>query len=155
MDTTITGFHADDAGDWVAELACGHAQHVRHKPPWQVRPWVTTGEGRAGKIGASIECPLCDAIALPRGACEYKRTATFTEQTLPDKLREEHRTKAGTWGRIVVSEGRAEFRSRGHRFVLDTDKVGIVEPEIVHSVTPLGSVRLHVEFWKIMADSPK
>jgi tellurite methyltransferase len=155
METTIIGFHADDAGDWVAELGCGHGQHMRHKPPWQVRPWVTTAEGRAGKIGASIECPLCDAIALPAGAHEYKRTAIFTEETLPAKLREDHRTKAGTWGRIVVSEGRAEFHARGHVFVLDADHVGIVEPEVPHLVKPLGPVRLHVEFWRVEDEPPK
>jgi tellurite methyltransferase len=155
MDTTITGFHADAVGDWVAELACGHRQHVRHQPPWQLRPWVTTAEGREGKIGASIECSRCDAIVLPQGAREYYRTATFTEETLPAKLREDHRTKAGTWARIVVSEGRAEFRSRGHVFVLEANDVGIVEPEIPHLVTPLGVVRLHVEFWRVDEASPK
>jgi len=40
----IVGYHLDDEGHWVAELACGHGQHVRHDPPWQVRPWVTTPE---------------------------------------------------------------------------------------------------------------
>ncbi|HKO49341.1 MAG TPA: DUF3565 domain-containing protein [Polyangiaceae bacterium] len=149
MDTTILGFHADDAGDWVAELGCGHRQHMRHVPPWQVRPWVTTTEGRQGRIGASIECPLCDEIRLPLDAREYHRSATFTEETLPAKLREEHRTKAGTWGRIVVSEGQAEFRSRGRVQVLGAGDVGIVEPEVPHRVTPLGLLRLHVEFWRV------
>lgn len=63
MERTIIGFHPDEAGDWVAELSCGHGQHMRHKPPWQQRPWVTTAEGRQAKIGARIECPLCDAPA--------------------------------------------------------------------------------------------
>ena len=27
--------------DWVAELECGHTQHVRHDPPWTNRPWVS------------------------------------------------------------------------------------------------------------------
>ena len=63
MDTTIVGFHQDEAGDWVAELACGHGQHVRHKPPWQLRPWVTSEEGRRGRLGAHLDCPLCDAIS--------------------------------------------------------------------------------------------
>jgi hypothetical protein len=58
--TTITGFHQDAAGDWVAELSCGHSQHVRHRPPWQSRPWVTTAAGRAAKLGAPIECPACE-----------------------------------------------------------------------------------------------
>ena len=42
----IVGYHQDQLGDWVAELECGHGQHVRHDPPWQVREWVTTEAGR-------------------------------------------------------------------------------------------------------------
>lgn len=67
METRIIGFHQDLSGDWVAELACGHSQHVRHRPPWQHRPWVTSAEGRAQKVGAPIDCPLCDAVRLPDG----------------------------------------------------------------------------------------
>lgn len=60
----ITGFHLDAEGQWVAELDCGHTQHMRHDPPWQVREWVTTEAGRAGKIGTEIPCRLCgEAIA--------------------------------------------------------------------------------------------
>ena len=55
----ITGFHRDDAGHWVAELACGHRQHMRHDPPWQHRPWVLTPEGRRSFIGVEIPCPGC------------------------------------------------------------------------------------------------
>jgi hypothetical protein len=32
--------------------------------------------------------------------------------------------------------------------VLGAGDVGIVEPEIAHHVTPIGAVRLHVEFWR-------
>ncbi|MDQ6829089.1 MAG: DUF3565 domain-containing protein [Gemmatimonadota bacterium] len=60
MRRSITGFHRDDEGQWVAELDCGHAQHVRHDPPWQLRPWVLTDAGRAGRIASELECPLCD-----------------------------------------------------------------------------------------------
>jgi hypothetical protein len=56
----IVGFHEDEERQWVAELECGHAQHVRHDPPWQVRPWVVTVEGRAARIGMTLECRLCD-----------------------------------------------------------------------------------------------
>ena len=55
----IVGFHQDDEHHWVAELECGHTQHVRHDPPWQVRPWVVTVEGRNARIGTPLECPLC------------------------------------------------------------------------------------------------
>ena len=56
----IVGFHTDDEGHWVAELACGHTQHVRHDPPWQTRPWVTTADGRARFIGAELACKRCE-----------------------------------------------------------------------------------------------
>ncbi|MGH2719052.1 MAG: DUF3565 domain-containing protein [Actinomycetota bacterium] len=59
MHRAITGFHQDADGDWVAELECGHSQHVRHRPPFQLRPWVTTESGRAGRIGTALDCPLC------------------------------------------------------------------------------------------------
>lgn len=63
MRRAIVGFHQDAEGDWVAELACGHGQHVRHKPPFWVRPWVLTPEGRAEKLGAELACVLCDPPA--------------------------------------------------------------------------------------------
>ena len=34
----IDGFHQDEEGHWVAELRCGHGQHVRHAPPFWQRP---------------------------------------------------------------------------------------------------------------------
>jgi len=60
MKQPIVGYHADDEGHWVAELQCGHTQHVRHDPPWQVRVWVTTAEGRASRLGVELECVRCD-----------------------------------------------------------------------------------------------
>lgn len=65
MQQPITGFHQDDEDHWVAELACGHFQHVRHNPPWQDRAWVVTPEGRAGKLGFLLGCRKCDESAPP------------------------------------------------------------------------------------------
>lgn len=61
MRRAIIGYRQDEEGHWVAELECGHTQHVRHDPPWQVRVWVTTPEGRASHLGTELECVLCDA----------------------------------------------------------------------------------------------
>ena len=55
MDQPIVGFHQDEEAHWVARLACGHNQHVRHDPPWQSRPWVVTPQGRAATLGRSLE----------------------------------------------------------------------------------------------------
>ena len=63
MKRAIVGYHVDDEGHWVAELQCGHGQHVRHDPPWQVREWVTTESGRASFLGVELNCVLCDELA--------------------------------------------------------------------------------------------
>jgi uncharacterized protein DUF3565 len=55
----IVGFHQDDEKNWVAELECGHTQHVRHTPPWQLRPWVLTPAGRASHLGTALPCRAC------------------------------------------------------------------------------------------------
>ena len=55
----ITGFQQDEEGHWVAELECGHRQHVRHDPPWQLRPWVMSDDGRTEFLGTLLECPKC------------------------------------------------------------------------------------------------
>ena len=60
----IVGFHQDDERHWVADLECGHAQHVRHDPPWQLRLWVITVEGRRERIGTVLDCPLCEQPSL-------------------------------------------------------------------------------------------
>lgn len=60
MKNEIRNFKKDEHGDWVAILSCGHTQHVRHNPPWQLRPWVQTKEGRDSKKGTLLNCKKCD-----------------------------------------------------------------------------------------------
>lgn len=55
----ITGYHLDDEGHWVAQLSCGHNQHVRHDPPWEQRPWVLSPNGRDTMLGFELNCVKC------------------------------------------------------------------------------------------------
>lgn len=64
MQQPIIGFHQDVEGHWVAELACGHCQHVRHNPPWTSRPWTQSETGRKHVLGQRLDCRKCDQ-ALP------------------------------------------------------------------------------------------
>ncbi|MGH9616179.1 MAG: DUF3565 domain-containing protein [Acidobacteriaceae bacterium] len=57
--SAIVGFHQDEQGDWVADLSCGHTQHVRHRPPWELRPWVIGEQGRAQHLGTILICKKC------------------------------------------------------------------------------------------------
>jgi hypothetical protein len=63
MEAKIVGFHQDESGDWVADLSCGHTQHVRHRPPWETRPWVVNPAGRQEHIGQPLVCKRCDEEA--------------------------------------------------------------------------------------------
>jgi hypothetical protein len=63
MDSPIVGYHKDKENDWVAELACGHFQHVRHNPPWVSRPWVITADGQKSMLGHKLPCKKCDLDA--------------------------------------------------------------------------------------------
>jgi hypothetical protein len=60
MNQAIVDYHQDEQGDWVADLACGHGQHVRHQPPFTNRPWVLTHVGRELHKGTTLNCTTCD-----------------------------------------------------------------------------------------------
>lgn len=59
MEQAIIGYHTDDDLHWVAELACGHNQHVRHEPPWMNR----IESERQSQLGHTLNCKKCDENA--------------------------------------------------------------------------------------------
>ena len=65
MKQPIIGYHKDAEDHWVAELGCGHNQHVRHHPPMVSRPWVETESGRQSMLGYALTCKKCEA-QLPK-----------------------------------------------------------------------------------------
>lgn len=151
MKRPIVGFRLDAEDHWVAELSCGHPQHVRHDPPRVERPWVLSEAGRESRLGVALDCVRCDAREMPEGFVAYKRTATFDERSVPTGLLANHTTKAGVWARIHVERGELRYRIEPPFAVEETlvpGRVGIVLPEVEHRVTPLGEVSFHVEFWR-------
>jgi tellurite resistance-related uncharacterized protein len=105
----ITGFRQDEVGDWMAELGCHHRQHVRHRPPFLERAWVTTSQGRTEHIGTPLDCPLCDRAELPSDLVVTRTAGPFDEETLPAGLRRNHRVAEGVWGLLRVLSGCAHF----------------------------------------------
>ncbi|MBA6412156.1 DUF3565 domain-containing protein [Parahaliea sp. F7430] len=65
MKQPITRFHKDLQDDWFVELLCGHFQHLRHRPPWENRPWIESELGRQNMLGYQLECKKCDQGAAP------------------------------------------------------------------------------------------
>jgi tellurite resistance-related uncharacterized protein len=148
-ESKVVAFHQDEEGHWVAELECGHVQHVRHRPPMETREWVLTDEGRRGRIGAAFPCRYCLMPRIPAEVAEYKRTPTFDARTTPAGLRKSHTTKEGVWGEIVVAAGRVLYviePEEGASFVLRPGVTGSIAPLVPHHVEPEDGASFFVRF---------
>ena len=129
MERRISGFHQDDVADWVAELDCGHARHVRHAPPFVERPWVASESDRRSRIGTPLECGACERRELPAGFVAYRRTPIFDETSVPRALLSRHSTKTGVWARIHVLETCEDFR----QLALGDVHNDVQPPAVAHS----------------------
>jgi tellurite resistance-related uncharacterized protein len=89
---------------------------------------------------------------LPPDLVPYRRTAEFTEATVPPGLLRAHSTKDGAWGLIHVLAGRLAYRVTDPRrapsetILTAEGEPGVVEPTVLHEVEPLGPARFYVEF---------
>jgi tellurite resistance-related uncharacterized protein len=91
---------------------------------------------------------------LPDGLVAYKRTPVFDQDTLPAGLLRNHSTKPGVWALIHVLEGRLRYRvvEPPQETVLTPGNPGVVRPQQVHEVQPIGPVRFFVEFYAARQD---
>lgn len=140
----------------MAELSCLHNQHVRHQPPFQERPWVMDESGRAARVGAELECPLCDRAELPEGLHLARTAGPFDADTLPAGLRRGHRVAERTWGCLRVHEGSVWFSMDSDPPVRVRVEAGgrqPIPPGVLHALTLDGPVRLTVEFLVAVAQA--
>jgi ferredoxin len=120
------------------------------------RPWVLTEEGRRGKLGKNLNCLYCNMPTLPAGAEVYKTTHEFTARTVPDGMLQDHRTRAGTWGRIVVRQGKLMYSLSDPdvpAWILRPGIDGIIAPGVAHFIAPHGDVRFVVEFLRVPGEA--
>ena len=91
------------------------------------------------------------ADSLPSGLAAYRRTPVFDQDNLPPGLLHNHSTKAGVWALIHVLEGRLRYRitKPPSETMLTPGTPGVVLPQQLHEVEPVGSVRFFVEFYAV------
>ena len=84
----------------------------------------------------------------------YRSTPVFDQDTLPQALRARHDTKEGVWGIIRVIEGRVKltYIDPPSEVVLAPGIPGLVLPRQPHFVTPLGSMKMQVDFYEARPD---
>ena len=64
MGRRIAGFYQGEESFWVAELECGHKQHVRHNPPMTLSHWVNDEKGRKERVGTFLLCKVFDSESM-------------------------------------------------------------------------------------------
>ena len=150
MERSITGFQLDEAGDYVARLDCGHRQHVRHRPPFEVRDWVLEETGRTERLGSLLECPLCDRCELPADARYDRRSPEWDEHSLPAGLRRGDGSGRGMWKVLTVHAGAVRLMIAGGKPAVSELGPGDshpVPPGAEHEVELLGAARVSLEFY--------
>ncbi len=152
---TIESLRRESEHAVVLRLGCGHTRHVRHNPPLSDHPWVVDQAASAEKVGQAIECGACVQRRLPAEAAFVRKTADFSESTVPRGLRADHRTRAGTWARVVVESGvlHIEFEAPLHERAEGRPGQPVsIPPELPHRVELDGPVVFAVEFLRVAAD---
>lgn len=113
----------------------------------------------AGRIAESLKSAIRFYLGQPTvgrpgsrpkpaaASAPYRSSPEFDQDSLPQALRREHTTKAGTWGVIRVLSGKVRLHlAEGGVSDLTPEEPGIVAPEQVHWVEPVGAARLRVDF---------
>ncbi len=88
---------------------------------------------------------------LPSDLAEFKRTPEFSELSVPGALLSSHSTKEGTWGKIVVLEGKLIYRilePDAEELELDPQYPGVIEPAIRHEIEIHSPARFYVQFYR-------
>jgi tellurite resistance-related uncharacterized protein len=80
----------------------------------------------------------------------YGASPIFDETSLPDKLRNQHSTKDGTWGLLRVLEGEVElvFVDPPSQRLVTVDDPAPIPPQSVHFVRLTGPMKMQVEFYR-------
>ena len=88
---------------------------------------------------------------LPENVQKYSETPTYTDTTVPAGLLRDHSTKAGVWGKLVVTDGHLFYlrddcpAQRG-----DEGAPAVIHPEEKHFIRVPAPVSFRVEFYRVM-----
>lgn len=112
-------------------------------------------QAKAARIGESLRLSLRLETPAGRDAYlakpqPYRSTPEFDEASLPAGLRRAHSTKAGVWGVIRVIEGSLRYglEDGSEPMLLTPERPGLVRPEELHHVEPIGPFRMKVDFYE-------
>lgn len=151
MEKKIVDFHVDEQGDWVADLECGHTQHVRHNPPWINRPWVLEEEGRKRSLGALLDCLKCNMPTMPERVHRVECSEVFDQQALVNQYSGMQKNDHDCWIKVVVSEGELVYQQVADKtkgYVIDSNFSAVIMPNEIFSLSPKGHVLFQFHYYQ-------
>lgn len=80
----------------------------------------------------------------------YASSPIFDEQSLPGALRNDHRTKDGTWGvlRVLAGQVRLVFIDPPSQVIVTPDRPALIAPQATHFVELMGKMTMQVDFYR-------
>ena len=93
---------------------------------------------------------------LPPGLVATSGSLIFTEDTIPEALRESHALAPGRWGILHIFEGKVGFVNleSGEETDVSAPEHIIIPPEVPHKLKLEGALRCHIDFFRDMVDEP-
>ncbi len=90
---------------------------------------------------------------LPDNVNEISRTASYTKETVPAGLLNDHSTKKGVWGKLVVESGFVYYTINDLEdlgsYEINESNFGVIAPEQLHHVELITKDTVfHIEFMK-------
>ncbi len=146
MKEAILVFHQDNAGEWVAQLACcTPSTFVTRARSVSRHRFSTTPDGRAGQFAAELPALRPDRAARRSAGCGEQEI--WEEQTVPVALRRAHRLSADVWAGCRSSRAGS---ASGHNqppleVIVGPERPQAIPPDVEHRVEPVGEVRFFVE----------
>jgi tellurite resistance-related uncharacterized protein len=87
---------------------------------------------------------------LPDNVSSYNKSQTYTDKTTPGMMKNDHRTRAGVWAKIIVMKGAVIYliEDDPEPHTLTPDNPGIIEPVVFHKIDPQPGTKFHLEFFR-------
>lgn len=88
---------------------------------------------------------------FPNNLVRYSETSVFNEDTVPEGLQRNHKTKPGVWAKAVVSSGSIDYileDTPEDVLRVDVENFALIEPEVPHHVRVTGKVTFQLEFYR-------
>ena len=161
------------SGRYKGQPVPAHMKHRAHITPAMFDRWLelwraTTDELMAPEAAAALQAKaerIADSLQLAlffrpeRPGTKgnqtmppepYQSTPVFDADSLPAAIRNEHRTKEGTWGLLRVLEGRVTlvFIDPAREVEVTPGNPAAIPPQAAHYVKLEGPMRMQVDFYR-------